>query len=170
MLKYNPPPVLLLLFVLTSCEQGLAPESPPQQGTSDHGIAGTIYFQNWPPPDSVKNLAIVAFREYPQGDLLSEVLRQNPPFILISPPDIPYGASDTAYILVFDSSPPGMYEYIAIGQRFGPELFNSNHWRVAGVYYSPGDTTQPGSVLVSENIIVQGIDIYVDFNNPPPPP
>lgn len=152
--------VVCLIF---GCDQGLIPEPPPQ-----YGISGTIYFRNWPPPDSVRDLAIAALKAYPQGNLFIEFIQQKAPFILFS--NVPYGAVDTTYVLLFDPSPPGVYEFIAIAQRFGPERFNPDHWRVAGVYYKLGDTTRAGSVFVSANAIMQGIDLFVDFNNPPPPP
>lgn len=147
--------------VFSGCDQGLAPEPPPQ-----YGIAGNIYFKNWPPPDSVLDLRLVAFKNYPSGDIVSEVLQGKARFTSTLGP---YGADTISYLLLLSPLPPGIYEYIAVAQQFGSNLFRD--WRPVGVYRNnTGDMTRPGSLFVPANQIVQGIDIKVDFRNPPQPP
>ena len=46
---------------LAGCDHGLAPPSENQRTA----ISGTITYQNWPPADSLKDLRLVAFKEYP---------------------------------------------------------------------------------------------------------
>ena len=43
-------------------------------------------------------------------------------------------------------------------------------WFVAGVYYSPGDSTNPGQITITEGVILDSINIICDFDNPPPQP
>jgi hypothetical protein len=43
-------------------------------------------------------------------------------------------------------------------------------FRVVGFYKDPANLTQPGSVIINENNQVKGINIQVDFRNPPPQP
>jgi len=154
--------VCFALCFSTGCDQGLEPEPPPQ-----YGIAGTIYFRNWPPPDSVRELALAAFKVYPGGDVINEVFQGKARITFVS---FVYGDSAASYALLFSPFPPGTYEYIAVGQRFGPNRFSPTDWRIAGVYYSPGDTSRPGTLFVPANQVVQGVNIDVDFRSPPPPP
>jgi hypothetical protein len=41
---------------------------------------------------------------------------------------------------------------------------------VSGVYYTPGDTSKPGTMVIPNSNFARNINIYVDFNNPPPQP
>lgn len=149
-----------LLFFISSCDQGIVPEPPPA-----YGIAGTAYFSNWPPPDSIQDLRLVAFKSYPTGNVVNEVLQGNARFTNRLGP---HGAAEISYTLLLSPLQPGTFEYIAVAQQYGPNLFAD--WRAVGVYYAAGDTTRPGTVFVPGNAIVQGVDIYIDFDNPPPPP
>jgi len=156
-----------LSLALLSCEQGLAPEPPPE-----YGIAGSIYFRNWPPPDSVRAFAIAALKNYPQQNLITEVLNGisngTVVFTLLS---VSYGDSVIQYKLPFSPVTPGTVQYIGVGRFVGSlaDISDPLFWRVAGVYHTPGDTTKAGSVFVPANQIVQ-VNIIVDFLNPPPQP
>ena len=43
-------------------------------------------------------------------------------------------------------------------------------WFVAGIYYTQGDRSNPGKLIIPEDSFVRNIDIVCDFNNPPPQP
>jgi hypothetical protein len=43
-------------------------------------------------------------------------------------------------------------------------------FRVVGFYKDPANPSQPGSVIVDDFNQIKGINISVDFNNPPPQP
>lgn len=158
---------LAFFCVHLSCEQGLEPEPLPPENSSEYGIAGTVYFQNWPPQDSVRNLAIIAFKTVPRGNLINAVLDpQNAKYRLNI---AAYGVDSVEYELLLAPVPSGMVRYIAVGQQYGPNILAD--WRVAGLYSSPSDTSRsPDSVYVPQGQIIRGIDIFVDFDNPPPQP
>ncbi len=152
--------VCFALCFSAGCDQGLEPEPPPQ-----YGIAGTIDFRNWPPSDSIRDLRLVAFKKFPTGDIVTEVLQGKARF---TPSLAPYGAPAIPYSLILAPLQPGTFEYIVVAQQFGPNVFSD--WRPVGVYYNSGDTTKPGSLFVPANQVVQGVNINVDFRSPPAPP
>lgn len=162
--------IIKILFVsaclLMGCDKGLdpGPEQGPEQ--KPYGFSGTIYFQNWPPQDSVRDLRVVAFLHYPPENIIRDVRQGKAKYTesLVSA----YGNTSVTYTLLLSPLPPGRYEYIVVAQQFGPSLLND--WRAVGVYYANNDTTQPGVVNVPNNVIVQGININVDFNHLPPQP
>jgi len=63
---------LFCIFWL-SCDQGLAPDENVPEIT---GIEGTILFQNWPPPDSLYDLRLVAFKNFPPENIFVEIITQ----------------------------------------------------------------------------------------------
>jgi len=154
---------LYLLFVsantwLTGCNQGVGPEPLPQ-----YGISGVVKFRNWPPRDSVVDLRLVAFKNFSSQNIIAQLLAGEARF---TDSLKPYGAASIHYTLLLSPLQPGNLSYIAVAQRFGASLFAD--WRAVGVFYRSGDTTHPGSVFVPANAVVPGINIDVDFSNPPP--
>lgn len=159
--------LLSILFILSGCSQGLEPEPQPQQTVLPYGIAGKFFFTNWPPSDSVRNLAIIAFKTVPQGNLFDIVI--DPQRAKYKIDVAPYGVDSVEYELLLAPTASGLFEYIAVGQQYGPNILND--WRVAGLHSSPGDTSRnPAPVFVPAGVIVGDIDIYVDFDNLPPQP
>jgi len=51
--------LMAFLVLVFGCDRGLAPI------TEDTGFSGTITFKNWPPPEQVLELRLVAFEQYP---------------------------------------------------------------------------------------------------------
>jgi|SRR5271169_1587643 len=151
--------IVLLMFVFVSCDQGLAPVSlsvPPS------GIRGFVFFNHWPPADSVVDLRLAALKNPPTLNLINEVLQGEAQFTNTLSP---YGADSIAYTLILT---PGKYVYIGVAQQFGPNI--QQDWRVVGVYHAVGESMNPDSVTVPADSIVNGINVYVDFNNIPPQP
>ena len=61
-----------LLFLL-SCDHGLKPTEAGTLIYEEPGFGGTVYFKGtW--PDTVYDLRVVAFRNYPPSDIINEVL------------------------------------------------------------------------------------------------
>jgi hypothetical protein len=158
--------VFLIFFSCISgwkCDEGLAPASISQP--PPYGIRGTIYFRHWPPSDSIKDLRLAALKNYPVSDIIAEVLQGRARY---TDQLQPYGADSLDYTLTLSPLSTGLFPYIAVAMQFGPNI--QHDWRVVGVYYANGDTTVPGSVVVPPDSIVPGINIHVDFLNPPPQP
>jgi len=150
---------VLVLMYFVSCDQGLSPVSvsvPPS------GISGFVYFSHWPPADSVVDLRLAALRNPPSSNLINEVLQGKAKFTSSLSP---YGADSIAYTLILT---PGKYVYVGVAQQFGPNI--EQDWRVVGVYHALGESVNPDSVIVPADSIVNGINVYVDFNNIPPQP
>jgi len=125
-----------------------------------------VFFRNWPPADSLFDLRVVAFKQYPSGDIISDVLQGKAKF---TPKLQPYGAASIAYQLILEPLPPGRFEYIAVAQQFGPNVFRD--WRPVAIYEDTTDSARvPLSLFVPANEILTPVDIWVDFQNPPPPP
>jgi len=164
--------LLLLSIVLlwSGCDTGLAPINEPS------GFSGVIRFKNWPPPDSVRDLRIVAFTTYPtdSAGILLTLLSGN---AAVYPPNLNASGSLPKFV---DSAPytfttkdginlkVQQYNYIVVAQLYGPNSFTD--WRPAGVYTTEPNTFNPSPVRVLLHRIVPNIDIEVDFHNPPPKP
>jgi len=155
-------------FFALACSHGL---EPPVTPAVKPGFGGTVYFSNWlhPPADSVYDIRVVAFYNYPPQDILSEVLsgkaKVYPP---ISGAAAQLFVDSLSYTFNLDSS--ATFQYVAVAMRDSLNLFLSSSWKVAGVY---GDSLSVGvrkNVVVPANTFVNGINIYVDFKNPPPAP
>jgi hypothetical protein len=166
---------LLLLTILclsfASCDNGLAPPPPKELGFS-----GTVYFTpgSWPPPDSLVGLMIFASKIYPlDSATVVSGLFSNPPSIFLYP-----DMSSSLQPFYTDSIPysfplrSGTYKYVGVILKMGSDLttYGIRIFRVVGFYQDTTDLTQPGSVVVNDTSQVRGIDIQVDFRNPPPQP
>lgn len=155
----------VILLSLWACDHGLAPpgDSSPLKPT---GISGTIYYQNWPPEDSVKNLKVVVFKNYPPEDILSEVLNGNAKSY---PEDLteslPYGVDTTEYQITLA---PGTYAYTVVAHQYGDDIFND--WQAVGQYDLAPQDTLPTPITVMADSIIGGINIYVDFDSLPSQP
>lgn len=152
---------IALVFVLAGCNEGLAPR------IETSGISGVIRYKNWPRPDSLVDLRLVAFKNFPPTDILGEIIRGN---AFVYPP-----IGDTALVPFFVDSirytaplPPGRYAYVVVAQRYGPNIFFD--WRPVGQYDLDTNYTVPSPVVVFEGTLTRFVDINVDFRNPPPFP
>jgi hypothetical protein len=152
------------LLLCPACDQGLSPEGSSHP-TPVYGFRGTVHFKNWPPRDSIVDLRVVSFKHHPSQNILDDVLQGRAGF---TPRLQPYGADSIAYTLILSPIPAGAFAYTAVAQQFGQNI--NTDWRAVGLYLSAGDTSGPGSISVPGDSVISGIDIFVDFNNPPPPP
>jgi len=155
--------ILTGLIWLLGCNQGLSPEAA---GPSISGISGTLYFKNWPPVDSLFDLRLVVFKTFPPENILEAVVNQEafayPP--ITQKEGLPLNVPKIDYVMEL---PPGRYEYIVVAWQYGPNVFSD--WRAAG-HYGSDNNPNPTTVDIQEGKLLNNIDIYVDFKNPPPSP
>ena len=162
--------LIILCLLLTACDGGLAPPPPVELGFS-----GTVYFTpgSWP-TDSLINLWIFASQIYPLDSAkVYSGLFTNPSTIFLYP-----GMNQSLPLSAVDSIPysfplhSGTYKYVGVIQQVSLDLINRGVrvFRVVGFYKDSTNLSQPGNVIANNNYQVKGIDIHVDFRNPPPQP
>ncbi len=158
-------PVLLVILLITGgCDKGIEPRPADEVP----GFGGRITFIGaW--PDSIQRTYVVAF-----DSLLESPEDFNIFNLKFISGEIPYGVTsydfdsrDSALIPINS----GTFSYVAVVQQKteNPSL-NPGDWIVAGIYYAYGDTTYPGKLVIPEKSFVKNIDIWCDYNNPPPQP
>ena len=87
--------IIFVLFLLFSCDHGINPtQTQKDNETKSTGISGTIFYQNWPPPDSLLDLRLVIFKNYPPVDIVGEVLSGE----AIAYPEISQGSTCTNWL------------------------------------------------------------------------
>jgi hypothetical protein len=140
---------------------------PPSEPPTDGALSGIVTYRNWPPLDSLFDLRIVAFRDFPPGDILGAVLGGR---AIVYP-----ALGDTALVPFFVDSlafrfslPAGEYKYLAVVHQFGRNLFTD--WRAVGQYDTDSDPLVPTPIVVPGGDTLRGVTIPVDFVNRPPPP
>jgi hypothetical protein len=159
---------LLLILLLSYCDHGLEPRPPETSGFS-----GTISFvSSW--PDSVKRSFLVVFKNplLEPTDFTIENLKFLSREIPLGVQMHEFTSLDSAYIPPNPGPfPSGSYGYVAVVQQSTENLsLARKDWFVSGVYYSFGDTTEAGTLVIPDSTFVRNINIRVDFNNPPPQP
>ncbi len=159
--------VFLSGLVFSACTHGLEPLQVP---SVQPGFGGTIYYVSpWPhpPADSVYDIRVVAFYDYPTQNIFTEVTNGGakiyPPIgaagVRLFTDSLPY---------TFDLDSSSTFQYVAVAMQYGPNVFAD--WKVVGVYGDSLDAGNRSSVVVPANTFVNGINIYVNFENPPPAP
>ena len=150
------------LFFFSGCENhGLS----PNDASADPGFGGIITFISaLPPSDSLKDLRVVAFRNYPPQNIILDVTSGK----AVYTDSTIAQTSVTVRYQIQNSNTIGMFKYIVVVQQYGTNIFTD--WRVVGVYSKINDKTVPGSIEISGNSFLDHIDIPVDFYNLPPQP
>jgi hypothetical protein len=158
--------IALLLFIIAcaaACDGGLAP-LPEGPSSTTPGISGTITVRShWPAQDSLRDLRVVAFRDYPPGDILAAILAGKAVF---SEP-LPLHQSPIRFIIQ-DPAMTGRFAYVAVAWQYGPAL--DKDWYAVGVYALSGDPAVPTAVDIPAGNLLEGIDINADFIHLPPQP
>jgi hypothetical protein len=158
---------LLCTITVLSCDGGLAPPSEATVPTSG-SFSGTITFTHWEVVDTLIDLRLVAFTVFPPTDIIGDILAGR---AVVYPP---LGSSEILADMGADSIhytfavQAGTYPYVAVAHQFGPDVFND--WRPVGQYDLDTNLTVPEEVVVNAGQDTPGIDIVVDFTNPPPFP
>ena len=154
---------LLFILLFFYCDKGLSPETVEPPFT---GISGTVYFINWPdpsspPPDTVFDIRLILFPDFPPADFASEILSGR---AVVFP-----GLNETKLPFPFDSLEyqiallPGRYEYFAVARQFGDNLFAD--WHVIGQYDTSLSDTLPTPVDIEEGQLLDSLFILANFDS-----
>ncbi len=168
--------LLAMVCLLSACNSGLQPpaELPPTQ------IAGTIrYVGGWPPTvnpitrDSVLNIRVAAFRDFPPQNIVTDVLAGRAyftPSALSLDSSLARFVDASSYsIIIPDNNPATEIRYVAVAMLVRSLFLVPASWRIIGVYTATGNQAQPGTIRIIPNTLHRA-DITVDFRNPPPQP
>ena len=155
--------LILATMIFLFCDKGASP-TDNNQTPQVSGVSGTVYYKNWPSPDSLKNIRLIVFKNYPPTNIVSEILSGQ---AVVYPAlgdtvGLPFNVDSTNYEFELD---PGTYAYFVVGWQYGANLYND--WLAAGEYdTSPGDTL-PTPLVISKNQILKNIYIQVNFDSLP---
>ena len=158
---------LPILFAF-GCNQGITPATA-QEENQTAGFSGEITFNgNWSP--DVKWTLLVVFKDPLTSASAFNIFNVG----YISHP-IPNNIKSFSFSTLQDSGiipiTAGTFSYVAVAQSNKDTLsINRADWKVVGVYYAGGDTTQPGKLTIPANSFITGININCDFNKPPVQP
>ena len=157
---------LYFAVLFAGSNRGLAPTQP--SSSVQMGFGGTVRFVSaWPPSDSVFDVRVVAFSNYPPSNILTEVSSgQAKVYPALGANKVPLFVDSLSYTFYLDSA--ATFRYVAVVIQNGSNYLQD--WKVVGAYgYSHG-AGQPDSVVVTPGSFVNGINIDVDFKNTPPNP
>lgn len=168
--------LLASLIIINGCNKGIEPEPVRVVPPGETGFSGKITFTgNW--PAGVTRTHLFVFKSAIQSAADFSFLNLS---AVIDP--VPYGSTvfnynslDMNYIehafLPDFKIPPGEHQYVIVAQSTNPEIsFARADWVIVGVYCTGGDQSKPRTLICTEGSITSGVDITVDFNNPPPQP
>lgn len=144
------------MLLAAGCDHGLAPPEEPSYGTLHVFITYAGGAQDWPSPDSLRDLRFVAMRFVPRDT--SDLLDLNR--IVFSERLRSHVARDTVVLARVES---GAYLYVGVAQKYGADLFA---WRPVGLYEADN-----GVLFVAPRETTR-VEVAVDFRHPPifPPP
>jgi hypothetical protein len=164
---------LALFSLIAGCDKGIEPE-PIKTGVT--GFSGKVTFiGNWPAGITRTHIfvfknPILSSQDFSFLNLsfvIDPIPYQSTEFIINSP--------DQNYIehnfgLNFKLT-PGEHSYVMVAQSKTPVIsFDRKDWVIVGVYCINGDQSKPKTLTILDREITTGVDIIVDFNNPPPQP
>jgi hypothetical protein len=150
--------ILAALIVIT-CDQGLSPEEELDQMST---VSGTVYFQHWPPLDSLYDYRLVLFPTYPGSDIISEIISGRAVLYpeLADPNRLPFYVDSLNYQIKLNA---GLYEYFAVAHQYGDSLFHD--WQVVGHYDTTLQDLLPTAIEVEAGQLLKGINIFADFDS-----
>lgn len=148
---------ILLTIVFMGCSGGL---EPPKTSF----LSGTITYVNgesgWFGADSVKDVRVIAFKNFPPADFIGEVLSGEAYFT----ESLPIFVDSSSFSIEINDAPIDLL-YISVVLNYG-SLFE---WMPIGVYTRSGNNSEHSNLLI-ESDKIYNIEIDVDFNNLPPNP
>jgi hypothetical protein len=158
--------IIVLFNFIGGCDKGIEPLPSAPSGPT--GFSGKVTFTGTWPTD-IKRTHLVVFKD----PLLSsaDFFPPNLSFVIDSIPngtkEFNYNSIDNNFISTFTLA-AGTYKYIIVAQSKTPLLsLNRSDWFVVGIYTTNGNQSDPGLMTIQQGYITTGIDINVDFNNPP---
>ncbi|MFA5805814.1 MAG: hypothetical protein WC879_14350 [Melioribacteraceae bacterium] len=162
--------ICCMLYFISGCDKGIEPEPEKSPESEIIGFRGKVTFTgNW--PAGITRTHIVVFKNEIKS--VDDFSFQNLAFVVDS---IPYKSQEFIYNSVMNNFfsftlADGTYKYIVVAQSKTPSIsLNRDDWFIVGVYYNNGDKSKPGTMTLQKGKITTGIDVNVDFNNPPPQP
>jgi hypothetical protein len=165
------PVFVLMLFgvlVFPGCDEGIQapPENSAAGGPRVSGFSGTIRYKNWPPPDSLVDLRLVAFTQFPPTNIVADALTGK---AIVYPPigqsSLPFNVDTVHY---FVPAVAGVYPYVVVAQQYGSNVFQD--WRAVGQYDLDTNLAVPSAIQVPTDDTLKHVDINVDFSHRPPQP
>jgi hypothetical protein len=159
----------LLLIIISGCDKGIEPADETAPGET--GFSGKVTFTgSW--PAGVKRTHIVVFK----NEIISsqDFFPPNLAFVIDSIPyrstEFNFNSVDNNFIPLFVLS-PGEYKYIVVAQSSTPEIsLERKDWSIVGVYCLNGIQSNPKPLIIESGKMTRGVDINVNFGNPPPQP
>jgi hypothetical protein len=164
--------VIIVLFTwIAGCDKGIEPEPENSVSQEKTGFGGKVTFVgNW--PADIKRTHIVVFKNPIVTS--DDFFPPNLAFVIDSIPyrssSFSYNSVDNNFISLFTLA-PGDYKYIVVAQSKTADIsLERKNWFIVGVYNISGDQSKPRTLIIQEGKMTTGVDITVDFNNPPPQP
>lgn len=151
----------LLIAIIVSCDGGLKPE-PESRSYLTGNVIFTNSIEDWVPADSLYDLRVVAFKNFPPENVILEVLGGQAYFTQDS---LEYYVENVSFKLEIPDAPVEL-KYIAVAQQYDSVL---TAWRAVGVYNTSGDNAEHSSIFIEKGETKE-ISITVDFTNLPPQP
>jgi len=158
--------ILILILFLQNCDHGLEPPKENDPALIHGAISGTITYQNWPPADSLKDLRLIVFKQYPPTNIFLAVTSGQA--IVFPPIGTSEGLPINVDLFIYNMDiPAGTYEYVVVAQQFGDNV--TSDWRAVGQYDTTGTGLDsiPTLINISSNQLLENINIKVDFNHIP---
>ncbi len=162
--------ICCILYFISGCDKGIEPEPEKSPESETISFSGKVTFTgNW--PAGIARTHIVVFKNEIKS--VADFSFQNLAFVVDS---IPYKSQEFIYNSIANNFfsftlADGTYKYIVVAQSKTPTIsLNRDDWFIVGVYYNNGDKSKPGTMTLQKGKNTAGIDINVDFNNPPPQP
>ena len=155
--------ILLIIFLslwFLKCDQGLSPE---QENIQITGVSGTVYFQNWPPADSLFDIRLVLFPVFPADSTIMDDIIAGRAIVYPGLSDdnrLPLNVDSLNYQIQLEA---GAYEYFAVAHQYGSNVFSD--WQVVGHYDTTGQDLLPTAIYIEEGKLLEDITIFADFDS-----
>ena len=147
------------------CDGGIEPRPEP----GETGFSGEIVFQGeW--DTTIVRTHLVVFKDplLASGDFF-------PPNLVYVSEEIPRGTTRFEFRSNEDALQEtmrldaGTYAYVAVAQSAAEILsLQREDWFVVGVYSESDGSAKP--LVIGEGETLEGVDVFCDFDNPPPQP
>ncbi|UCF65727.1 MAG: hypothetical protein JSW33_07810 [bacterium] len=154
---------LFIIILFLHCDKGLSPENVEPPFT---GIRGTVYFINWPapnnpPPDTVFDVRLILFPDFPPADFADEILSGRAVlYPTLNDEKLPIPLDSLDYQIPLQ---PGRYEYFAVARQYGDNLFAD--WHVVGHYDTTFSDTLPTPIQINQGQLLDSINILANFDS-----
>lgn len=163
--------IAALFSFIGGCDKGIEPNPIDTNPPGVTGFSGKVTFVgNW--PSDIKRTHLVVFKNPIVTS--DDFLPPNLSFVIDSIPSgttqYTYNSVDNNFIAIFKIT-PGDYKYVVVAQSKTPTIsLDRKDWFIVGVYCIGGNQTQPATMTIQDGKMTTGVDVKVDFNNPPPQP